>query len=88
MHGIVAERLTSSESVLVLDATAHGTVGEIAPSPGVAIRQLAHRAREHVQARRPRHRTDPQVSQRVTERFLAAVMGGDLKPSCRPWRQT
>ena len=43
-----------------------------------AIRQLAHRAREHVHARRPRYRTDPQVRQQVTERFLAAVMGGDL----------
>ena len=53
-------------------------------SPGIldrsppAIRQLAHRAREHVHARRPRYQTDPQVRQRVTERFLAAVMGGDL----------
>ena len=28
-----------------------------------AIRQLAHRAREHAQARRPRYRPDPQVSQ-------------------------
>jgi RNA polymerase sigma factor (sigma-70 family) len=43
-----------------------------------AIRQLGHRAREHVQARRPRYQVDPHVSQQVTERFLAAVAGGDL----------
>ncbi|GAA4610728.1 RNA polymerase sigma-70 factor [Actinoallomurus liliacearum] len=44
-----------------------------------AVRQLAHRAREHVHARRPRFRTDPRVRRQVTERFIAAVTGGDVQ---------
>jgi RNA polymerase sigma-70 factor (ECF subfamily) len=43
-----------------------------------AVRQLAHRAREHVQARRPRYQVDSRTQQRVTERFVAAAFGGDL----------
>ena len=57
---------------------AHTEIAGILDRSPSAIRQLAHRAREHVHARRPRYQTDPQVRQRVTERFLAAVMGGDL----------
>jgi RNA polymerase sigma-70 factor (ECF subfamily) len=41
------------------------------------IRQLAHRAREHVQARRPRYPADPQLRHRVTRQFIAAAMAGD-----------
>jgi RNA polymerase sigma-70 factor (ECF subfamily) len=44
-----------------------------------AIRQLAHRAREHVQARRPRFDPDPEVRRQVTEEFIAAAFGGDLR---------
>jgi RNA polymerase sigma-70 factor (ECF subfamily) len=54
---------------------------EIAASLGrseVGVRQLAHRAREHVQARRPRFEVDRGQQQEVTQRFLAAAMGGDL----------
>ncbi|MGW6201021.1 RNA polymerase sigma factor SigJ [Kribbella sp. NPDC055110] len=43
-----------------------------------AVRQLAHRAREHVQARRPRFTADPQVRLEVTQRFVDAIVGGDL----------
>jgi RNA polymerase sigma-70 factor (ECF subfamily) len=43
-----------------------------------AVRQLGHRAREHVQARRPRFETDRRSTQEVTERFLAACVGGDI----------
>jgi RNA polymerase sigma-70 factor (ECF subfamily) len=39
---------------------------------------MAHRAREHVHARQPRFDTDRQVQREVTERFFAAVGGGDL----------
>ncbi|MCK2216920.1 sigma-70 family RNA polymerase sigma factor [Actinomadura sp. ATCC 31491] len=44
-----------------------------------AVRQLAHRAREHVRARRPRRRVDARTQREVTERFLAAAFGGDLE---------
>jgi RNA polymerase sigma-70 factor (TIGR02957 family) len=43
-----------------------------------AVRQLGHRAREHVQARRPRFDTDRRAQREVTERFLAACVGGDV----------
>jgi RNA polymerase sigma-70 factor (ECF subfamily) len=43
-----------------------------------AVRQLGHRARAHVQARRPRFEPDPGVRRAVTERFLTACVGGDL----------
>jgi RNA polymerase sigma-70 factor (TIGR02957 family) len=44
-----------------------------------AVRQLGHRAREHVQARRPRFDADRRARQEVTERFLAACVGGDVE---------
>lgn len=43
-----------------------------------AVRQAAHRAREHVEARRPRFHTDRSRQREVTERFLAAATGGDI----------
>jgi len=43
-----------------------------------AVRQLAHRARRHVDARRPRFDADPRTRREVTERFLAAAAGGDV----------
>ncbi len=43
-----------------------------------AVRQLAHRAREHVEARRPRFDADRSAQREVTERFFAAVAGGDV----------
>src|ERR671938_774609 len=44
-----------------------------------AVRQIAHRAREHVAARRPRIRVDRAEHQRVVDRFLAALRSGDLQ---------
>ena len=44
-----------------------------------AVRQLASRARNHVQARRPGLATDPDEVGEVVERFLAAAAGGDLQ---------
>ena len=43
-----------------------------------AVRQIAHRAREHVAARRPRIRVDRAEHRRVVDRFLAAIGTGDL----------
>ena len=44
-----------------------------------AIRQIAHRAREHVAARRPRMDVSTTEQREVVERFLAAVQGGDMQ---------
>jgi RNA polymerase sigma-70 factor (ECF subfamily) len=44
-----------------------------------AVRQIAHRARNHVDARRPREVVGDAQRQAVTERFMAAVATGDLQ---------
>ncbi|MQY37146.1 ECF RNA polymerase sigma factor SigJ [Streptomyces sp. RB17] len=43
-----------------------------------AVRQLAGRARRHVDERRPRYDVDPAQRRELTERFLAAAVDGDL----------
>ncbi|MFJ3025362.1 RNA polymerase sigma-70 factor [Streptomyces tendae] len=43
-----------------------------------AVRQLAGRARKHVDERRPRYDVDPAQRRDLTERFLAAAAEGDL----------
>jgi RNA polymerase sigma-70 factor (ECF subfamily) len=43
-----------------------------------AVRQLAGRARKHVDERRPRYEVDPAERRLLTERFLAAAVEGDL----------
>ncbi|WP_328665644.1 RNA polymerase sigma-70 factor [Streptomyces sp. NBC_00328] len=44
-----------------------------------AVRQLAGRARRHVEERRPRYEVDPAERRDLTERFLAAAGEGDLE---------
>ncbi|GAB3967258.1 RNA polymerase sigma-70 factor [Actinoallomurus acanthiterrae] len=56
----------------------HAEIAEMLGRSPAAVRQLAHRAREHVHARRPRYSPAPAVRRKVTERFLAAAAGGDL----------
>ncbi|MCW2917321.1 MAG: sig14 [Actinomycetia bacterium] len=79
---VVLETLTPLErAVFVLHEVfgyAHVEIADILDRTPPTIRQLAHRAREHVHARRPRYQADPRVQQEVTERFLAAALGGDL----------
>ena len=44
-----------------------------------AVRQIAHRARSHVAARRPRMQVDRGQQEATLERFLAAVASGDIQ---------
>ncbi|WP_423463465.1 RNA polymerase sigma factor SigJ [Promicromonospora sp. MS192] len=44
----------------------------------VAVRQVAHRAREHVRSRRPRYTPAGPQHTEVTQRFLAACLTGDV----------
>ncbi|NBM14953.1 RNA polymerase sigma factor SigJ [Streptomyces sp. GC420] len=44
-----------------------------------AVRQLAGRARRHVEERKSRYEVDPVQQRDFTERFLAAAAGGDLE---------
>ena len=43
-----------------------------------SVRQVAHRARSHIRARRPRYDAPAGTRRRVTDEFLAACVGGDL----------
>jgi RNA polymerase sigma-70 factor (ECF subfamily) len=51
--------------------------GAVGKSAG-AVRQISHRAREHVHARRKRFAPDSATSAQVTARFMAAAATGDL----------
>jgi RNA polymerase sigma-70 factor (TIGR02957 family) len=79
---VVLETLTPLErTVFVLHEVfgyAHTEIADMLGRSPSAVRQLAHRAREHVHARRPRYQVDPRMQQQVTERFVAAAFGGDL----------
>ncbi|MEU5000083.1 RNA polymerase sigma-70 factor [Streptomyces sp. NPDC021622] len=56
----------------------HAEIADVLERPEATVRQIAHRARAHVQARRPRFDTDADQRRQVTARFLAACSGGDL----------
>lgn len=79
---VVLESLTPEErAVFVLHEVFGFPHAEIAAAIGrsdASVRQLMHRAREHVQARRPRFDVDAGQQRAVTERFLAAAAGGDI----------
>lgn len=79
---VVLETLTPLERVVFVMyevfGYAHTEIADILGRSPAAIRQLAHRAREHVHARRPRYRADPRLQRQVTERFMTAALGGDI----------
>jgi len=79
----VLETLGPTErAVLVLHEVFDVPYDEIAEAVGkssAAVRQIAHRAREHVAARRPRMAVSRPEQQRVVDRFLAAVTAGDVQ---------
>lgn len=56
----------------------HAEIAEVLERPEATVRQIAHRAREHVRARRPRFDTDAGRREEVTTRFIEACAGGDL----------
>ncbi|MFE1338625.1 RNA polymerase sigma-70 factor [Streptomyces sp. NPDC058733] len=79
---VVLETLTPVErAVFVLREVfgySHAEIAGVLERPEPAVRQIAHRAREHVRARRPRHDTDVGRREEVTSRFIEACAGGDL----------
>jgi RNA polymerase sigma-70 factor (ECF subfamily) len=44
-----------------------------------AVRQIGHRAREHVAARRPRMQVDRAEQEATLQKFMAAVTSGDVQ---------
>jgi RNA polymerase sigma-70 factor (ECF subfamily) len=79
----VLETLTPTErAVFVLREVfdvPYGEIAEAVDKSAAAVRQIGHRAREHVAARRPRMEVGRSEQQEVVERFLAAVTSGDLQ---------
>jgi RNA polymerase sigma-70 factor (ECF subfamily) len=54
-------------------------IAEAVDKTPAAVRQIAHRARDHVAARRPRVAVSTSEQQEAVEQFLAAVRNGDLQ---------
>lgn len=79
----VLETLGPAErAVFVLREVFETSYDEIAETVGkspAAVRQIAHRAREHVAARRPRMPVSTTEQREAVDRFLAAVRSGDLQ---------
>jgi RNA polymerase sigma-70 factor, ECF subfamily len=80
---IVLETLGPAErAVFVLREVFDVPYDEISEAVGkssAAVRQIAHRARGHVAARRPRIEVSRTEQQQVVERFLAALTTGDVQ---------
>ncbi|OXM44692.1 RNA polymerase sigma-70 factor [Amycolatopsis alba] len=80
---LVLETLTPTErAVFVLREVFDVGYGEIAEAVGktpAAVHQIAHRARAHVAARRPRGATSPAETRGVLDAFHRAVRTGDLQ---------
>lgn len=79
----VLETLGPAErAVFVLREVFDVPYDEIADAVGktpAAVRQIAHRAKDHVAARRPRVRVVPAEHEEVVERFVAALNNGDIQ---------
>ena len=79
----VLETLTPTErAVFVLREVfdlSYDEIGAAVDKTAAAVRQVAHRARSHVEARRPRVAVDRSEQQAVVERFLKAVTTGDVQ---------
>jgi RNA polymerase sigma-70 factor (ECF subfamily) len=79
----VLETLGPAErAVFVLREVFDVSYDEIAETVGkspAAVRQIAHRARDHVAARRPRLPVSPVEQQEAVDRFLATIRNGDLQ---------
>jgi len=62
----------------------YGEIAEAVGKPAPTVRQVAHRAREHVRARRKwggaaREPVDPQRNAEITAQFLATAASGDVE---------
>ncbi|MBA8928256.1 RNA polymerase sigma-70 factor (ECF subfamily) [Kutzneria viridogrisea] len=79
---LVLETLGPTErAVFVLSEVFGHSLVEIADMIGktdTSVRQIAHRARQHVQARRKRFQPDTGTSRAVVDRFLLAARTGDV----------
>ncbi|WJV50246.1 RNA polymerase sigma-70 factor [Streptomyces flavofungini] len=79
---VVLESLSPLERAVFVLREAFGfpyaEIAETLDRSEAAVRQLAGRARKHVEEGRPRFEVDPAERRDLTERFLAAAVDGDL----------
>lgn len=79
---VVLETLSPLErAVFVLREVfgySNAEIAEVLDRSEASVRQLAHRAREHVQARRPRFQSSREERRLATTRFIDATVGGDI----------
>jgi RNA polymerase sigma-70 factor (TIGR02957 family) len=59
--------------------TPYDEIAEVVGKTPAAVRQIAHRAREHVAARRPRMQVDRAEQEATLQKFMAAVTSGDVQ---------
>jgi RNA polymerase sigma-70 factor (TIGR02957 family) len=59
--------------------TPYNEIAEVVDKTPAAVRQIAHRAREHVAARRPRMQVDRAEQEATLQKFMAAVTSGDVQ---------
>jgi RNA polymerase sigma-70 factor (TIGR02957 family) len=80
---VVLETLSPLERAVFVLREAFGMpyaeIGEVIGRKEEAVRQLARRARDHVQERRSRFEADQTEQRKVTEIFLEATSSGDLE---------
>ncbi len=80
---VVLESLSPLERAVFVLREAFGfpytEIADVLDRTETAVRQLAGRARRHVDERRPRYDVDPARRRELTERFLDAAAGGDME---------
>ncbi|MER7394298.1 RNA polymerase sigma-70 factor [Streptomyces sp. NPDC000151] len=80
---VVMESLSPLERAVFVLREAFGypfaEIASVLERGEAAVRQLAGRARRHVEERKPRFEVNPERQRDLTERFLAAAAGDDLQ---------
>jgi len=59
--------------------TPYHEIAEVVGKSPATVRQIAHRAREHVASRRPRMQVDRAQQQAAVEKFMTAISTGDVQ---------
>jgi RNA polymerase sigma-70 factor (TIGR02957 family) len=79
----VLETLEPTERAVFVLREVFGTpydeIAEAVAKTSAAVRQINHRAREHVATRRPRVQVSPAEQRAAVERFLAILNSGDIQ---------
>src|SRR5215207_4854166 len=80
---LVLETLTPTERAVFVLREVFGLdydeIAEAVDKSPAAVRQIAHRARAHVAARRPREQVSARQREAILDRFVLAVESGDLQ---------